>query len=117
MAKIKKDKRVNCDYTVKDNKLVITIDLSKECKPSASGKSYILASTGGNISLVGEYKDIKLGINAYIPKSKYEEKQQAQQNRVDTIKMVKEAKENVQLREEVSELKDLVAQLLQAQKV
>ena len=61
MMKTKKDKRVNCNYEVKNDKLIITIDLKKDVKLSSSGKSYIIASTGGNTSLVGEYKDIKLG--------------------------------------------------------
>jgi ABC-type taurine transport system ATPase subunit len=54
----------NIDMQVKGDKLVITIDLSKEFGASASGKTTIVATTAGNVSVPGR-EAIKLGINAY----------------------------------------------------
>ena len=50
----------------KGDVLTITIDLKKEQGPSGSGKSMILASTGGNVDVPGG-DGIKIGINAYRP--------------------------------------------------
>jgi len=114
----KVDKRKNCDYKIKDNKLVITIDLSKDPSLSSSGKSYLLATTGGNISLVGDYKDVKLGINCYIPSGVYEQKLQDQKNLEDTKRVGKEArsssltKKEIDLDKENKELKALLKQLM-----
>jgi hypothetical protein len=55
---------VRCD--VQGNNLVITVDLSRELGESSSGKSVIIATTGGNVSVPG-YEDIKLGLNVYRP--------------------------------------------------
>lgn len=44
--------------------LTITIDLSKDFGKSSSGKSIIIASTEGNVS-VPEKEDIKIGLNIY----------------------------------------------------
>ena len=38
----------NVKYEVKDNKLIIEIDLTKEFGPSKSGKTITVASTRGN---------------------------------------------------------------------
>ena len=57
----------NIEMTVTaDNKLIITVDLSKSFGLSSSGKSVIVASTNGNIAVVGR-EDIKAGINIYRP--------------------------------------------------
>jgi len=52
---------------IKDNKLLIEIDLEKPT-PSSSGKTLVVASTHGNIvtSAKVEDKPITLGLNAYI---------------------------------------------------
>jgi len=47
---------------VKDNILLLEIDLTGDYGASASGKSQTIATTSGNIPVMG---DIKLGINCY----------------------------------------------------
>jgi hypothetical protein len=42
----------------------ITVDISKEFGKSASGKSIIIASTEGNVS-IPENEEIKIGLNIY----------------------------------------------------
>jgi len=54
----------NCDMKLTGNILTITVDVSKDFGKSASGKSIIIASTEGNIS-VPEKEDIKIGLNIY----------------------------------------------------
>jgi hypothetical protein len=52
---------------IKDNKLFIEIDL-EEPKPSASGKTLVVASTRGNAVTTAEIggKPVIVGLNAYI---------------------------------------------------
>ena len=52
---------------IKDNKLIITIDL-QDPTPSASGKTMVIASTRGNVqtSLSVKGKPVTIGLNAYI---------------------------------------------------
>ncbi|HPO14563.1 MAG TPA: hypothetical protein PLI09_14060 [Candidatus Hydrogenedentes bacterium] len=52
---------------VKENKLCIVIDLEPP-KPSASGKTLVVASTRGNIVTEAEIngKPVIIGLNAYI---------------------------------------------------
>ena len=52
---------------IKDNKLLIEIDLEKPT-PSSSGKTLILASTHGNTVTTAEVdgKPVIIGLNAYI---------------------------------------------------
>ncbi len=52
----------NMTATVKGNTLVIEVDLSKEIGPSASGKTILIASTGGNAQVA---EGIFLGANLY----------------------------------------------------
>ena len=47
--------------------LVLTIDLSQTLGVSASGKSEIIATTGGNVSLPG-HEEVKVGLNVYRPR-------------------------------------------------
>jgi hypothetical protein len=54
----------NVEMKVEDNILTIKVDLTKEFGPSASGKTIIIASTEGNIS-IPEKDDIKIGLNVY----------------------------------------------------
>ena len=54
----------NVELQVKDGKLVITVDLSKQFGLSSTGKSRIIASTEGNVSVPGR-EEIKLGLNLY----------------------------------------------------
>jgi hypothetical protein len=53
----------NVTMTVKNNKLTIEVDLSKEFGPSASGKTIIIASTEGNQQIEGSAAVI--GLNVY----------------------------------------------------
>jgi hypothetical protein len=53
----------NVDMKVEGNILTIRVDLSKEFGPSASGKTIIIASTEGNVSVTD--RDEKVGLNVY----------------------------------------------------
>jgi hypothetical protein len=57
----------NVHMEVQGTLLVMTIDLSQTLGVSASGKSEIIATTGGNVSLPG-YDEIKVGVNVYRPR-------------------------------------------------
>ena len=48
---------------VNGNILTITVDLSKEFGPSSSGKTIIISSTEGNVSIPA--RDEKIGLNVY----------------------------------------------------
>lgn len=52
---------------IKDGKLIITINLNPP-RPSASGKTLVVASTGGNVttSATVDGKPVTIGLNAYI---------------------------------------------------
>lgn len=54
----------NVEMEVKDNILTIKVDLTKEFGPSSSGKTIIIATTEGNISIPGS-EDKKIGLNVY----------------------------------------------------
>ena len=45
-------------------KLIVEIDLSKEGRPSTSGKSLLIATTSGNAQ-VPDAKDTFIGVNVY----------------------------------------------------
>ena len=53
----------NVEMTVEENTLIIKVDLSKDFGPSKSGKTIIVASTEGNVSVPG--RDEKMGLNVY----------------------------------------------------
>jgi len=53
----------NVEITVEGNTLIIRVDLSKEFGPSSSGKTIIIASTEGNVSIPD--RDEKIGLNVY----------------------------------------------------
>ncbi len=56
----------NVEFEVQGDRLVITVDLSQELGESSSGKSVIIASTGGNVSIPG-WEEVKVGLNVYRP--------------------------------------------------
>ncbi len=56
----------NLEMKVVGTILTITVDLSKTQGTSKSGKSVIIATTGGNVSLPG-HPEVKAGINIYKP--------------------------------------------------
>jgi hypothetical protein len=53
----------NVEMSVEGNVLTIKVDLSKEYGPSSSGKTIIVASTEGNVSIPD--REEKLGLNVY----------------------------------------------------
>ena len=54
----------NVDMKLEGNILTITVDITKEFGMSSSGKSLIIASTEGNVS-IPEEDEIKIGLNIY----------------------------------------------------
>jgi ABC-type molybdate transport system ATPase subunit len=54
----------NVEMKLDGNILTIKVDVTKEFGPSASGKTIIIASTEGNIS-IPERDEIKIGLNVY----------------------------------------------------
>ena len=54
----------NVEIKVEENILTIKVDLTKEFGPSASGKTIIIASTEGNITVDG-HENTKIGLNVY----------------------------------------------------
>lgn len=60
----------NVKISVNGNKLIIEVDLSKDFGPSKSGKTLVIASTLGNIS-VPNNEDTKIGLNIYKPNPDY----------------------------------------------
>ena len=53
----------NVSMEVEGDILKIKVDLSKDFGPSKSGKTRIIATTAGNISIPGT--DAKIGLNIY----------------------------------------------------
>lgn len=54
----------NVEMTVNENILTIKVDLTKEFGPSSSGKTIIIATTEGNVSIPGA-EEKKVGLNVY----------------------------------------------------
>ena len=57
----------NVELTVEGTILTIRVDLSKDFGPSSSGKTTIIASTEGNVSI--PEREEKIGLNIYKKKS------------------------------------------------
>lgn len=57
----------NVELTVDGTMLTIRVDLSKDFGPSSSGKTTIIASTEGNVSIPG--REEKIGLNIYKKKA------------------------------------------------
>jgi hypothetical protein len=58
----------NVEMTVEGDILTIKVDLTKEFGPSASGKTIIIATTEGNVSIPGRDEG-KIGLNVYKKKA------------------------------------------------
>ena len=56
----------NFETSVDSDKLTIVVDLSKSMGASKSGKSEVIASSQGNITVPGS-DNLKLGLNVYRP--------------------------------------------------
>ncbi len=54
----------NVELSVAGPILTIKVDISKELGPSASGKSILVATTEGNVSIPG-FDGAKIGLNVY----------------------------------------------------
>ena len=54
----------NVEMNVVGSTLIIKVDLTKDFGPSSSGKTIIIASTEGNVSVPGN-EDKKVGLNIY----------------------------------------------------
>ncbi len=57
----------NVEMKVEGTMLTITVDLSKDFGPSSSGKTTIIATTEGNVTIPG--REEKIGLNIYTKKS------------------------------------------------
>jgi hypothetical protein len=57
----------NVELTIDGTMLTIKVDLSKDFGPSSSGKTTIIASTEGNVSIPG--REEKIGLNIYKKKT------------------------------------------------
>ena len=58
----------NVEWTLENDILTIRIDLTQTFGPSSSGKTTIIASTEGNVS-VGPDSEEKIGLNVYRPRN------------------------------------------------
>ncbi len=56
----------NVEFEVEGDHLIIRVDLSQELGVSSSGKSTIIATTGGNVEVPG-WEAVKVGLNVYRP--------------------------------------------------
>jgi hypothetical protein len=54
----------NVKMSVEGDELVVRVKLTEEFGRSASGKTTIVASTGGNLPVPG-HEEIKVGVNVY----------------------------------------------------
>jgi hypothetical protein len=56
----------NVEFEVEGDQLIIRVDLSRELGESSSGKSVIIATTGGNVEVPG-WEAVKVGLHVYRP--------------------------------------------------
>jgi hypothetical protein len=54
----------NVNMRVEGKKLIIEVEMDQDFGPSKSGKTRIIASTEGNISVPGD-EEVKIGLNVY----------------------------------------------------
>ena len=54
----------NVEMKLEGDILTIKVDVTKEFGPSSSGKTIIIASTEGNIS-IPDKEEVKIGLNIY----------------------------------------------------
>lgn len=54
----------NVEMQIQGDILTVKVDLKKDFGPSASGKTIIIATSEGNVT-VPEHESIKIGINVY----------------------------------------------------
>jgi ABC-type molybdate transport system ATPase subunit len=61
---VEAQKMKNVEMKLEGDILTIKVDVTKEFGPSASGKTIIIATTEGNIS-IPDKDEIKIGLNVY----------------------------------------------------
>jgi ABC-type molybdate transport system ATPase subunit len=61
---VEAQKMKNVEMKMEGDILTIKVDVTKEFGPSSSGKTIIIASTEGNIS-IPDKDEIKIGLNVY----------------------------------------------------
>jgi len=54
----------NVSMRMEGKKLIIEVEMDQDFGPSKSGKTRIIASTEGNISVPGD-EEVKIGLNVY----------------------------------------------------
>ncbi len=54
----------NVELEIVENHLIITVDLSQDCGPSKSGKTRVIGTTAGNVSVPGA-EGVKIGLTVY----------------------------------------------------
>ena len=57
----------NVDMKIEGTKLIITVDISQPGELSSSGKSMVIGTTEGNVS-VPDRAEVKVGLNVYTKK-------------------------------------------------
>src|SRR5437879_1277075 len=67
LGKGTRDIMQNVVMRVEDNKLLIEVDLTTSFGPTESGKSILIGSTRGTVSVPG-HEEIKVGVNVFRPK-------------------------------------------------
>lgn len=60
----------NVKMTLDGDKLLVEIDLSKRLGESSTGKTIIVATTGGNVP-VPDAAGVSIGINCYVKNPEY----------------------------------------------
>ena len=58
----------NVEMSIVSNVLIIKVDLSQQGEVSSSGKSIVIGSTEGNVSVPGK-EEVKIGLNVYTKKT------------------------------------------------
>ncbi len=61
----------NVEMSIDGSTLIVKVDLTKEFGPSSSGKTIIIASTEGNVSIPN--REEKIGLNVYKKKPESQE--------------------------------------------
>ena len=59
----------NIQMEIQGETLVIRVDLRQSYGLSSSGKSVLIASTGGNVAVPGR-EEVKIGLNVYRPQKR-----------------------------------------------
>ncbi len=57
----------NVTMDVKDDKLLITVDLKAKGTPSSTGKTLLIASTRGAVPLADHPRQVKVALNVTVP--------------------------------------------------